>query len=453
VTSTNLHQVITDGPPNVILVSFDTLRRDHLHSYGHPKPLSPTMDTLAAQGVSFEDVVVNSGWTLPQHITLLTGVSPLRHGITRWTKGGGRAGGVEAFAPSERRQRLPRGFQMLAEIFRDSGYLTLGFANQNGFGGGWKFGFHRGMRHYTTIFPYNNMMERVVNSISECIHLAGSNPFFMYIHSNDTHEPFAASQPFGSQWGNSYQNRYEGEVTYVDHYLGSIVDELKRTGLYDRTLLVVTSDHGSEFREHGFVEKVLNLYEEISRIPLIMTLPAVLPSDLRVRGLCQTKDIAPTILDICDLPLPDQMDGVSLLPRILGREPAIPRLVYSHTMFTGIYRYEHFAARSDSFKFIRTVPLAARPTRLKGLKGKGILGERFARLAKVAQLEDGVWRELYDLKADPQESVNIMVNRPDVAGDMESALDDWIAACGYKPKSSRLKRRNQDRSGQGTAAR
>jgi len=183
-----------EGPFNVILISFDTLRRDHVHAYGYPKRLSPTLDGLAARGVLFKDAVVNCGWTLPQHITLLTGLYPIKHGILYL----------------RRRCRLSARFPTLAEMFQAKGYLTFGFGNQNGFGGGWQYGFYRGMRHYTTIFPFNNMMELTVEPIAQCLRLAGDTPFFMYIHTNDTHEPFAASEPFGSKWGSSYRNKYEG---------------------------------------------------------------------------------------------------------------------------------------------------------------------------------------------------------------------------------------------------
>lgn len=404
-----------EGPFNVIVISFDTLRRDHVHAYGHPKRLSPTLDRLAASGVLFQDAVVNCGWTLPQHITLLTGLHPPKHGILYL----------------RRRCRLSARFPTLAEMFQAKGYLTFGFGNSNAFGGGWQYGFYRGMRHYTTIFPFNNMMELVVEPIAQCLRIAADKPFFMYIHTNDTHEPFAANEPFGSKWGSNYRNKYEGEVTYVDHYFGLILKELKRLGLAERTLIVATSDHGSEFQEHSFLEKKLNLYEEISQIPLIMTLPGVLPAGKKVSGFCQTSDIAPTILEICDLPIPKEMDGKSLLPRIRGKKTAAPEVVFAHTIHEIKFRYEHFSARSNRYKFIRTVPFLARPEKMKGN-----IGERFARLAGIAQLKNGIWRELYDLQKDPGETKNIINEKPAVARDLEKKLDRWIRSCGYTPRKS-----------------
>jgi len=403
---------------NVILISFDTLRQDHLGCYGHPKPLSPNLDELAEGGVLFRDAVVNCGWTLPQHITMITGTHPLKHKLIYL----------------KRRCTLRKSIKTLAELFRGRGYLCFGFANTNGYGGGWNYGFWRGMHHYTTVFPYNNMMELLPEAVSWALNMAKSKPFFMYIHTNDTHEPFAASEPFGSKWGKEYINRYEGEVSYVDHYFGAVLKEIERRGLTKDTLVVATSDHGSEFQEHGFHEKKLNLYEEISRVPLIMRFPDVLPEGRRVEGLCQTVDIAPTILDICSLPIPDWMDGQSLLPRIRGEKGAKPpKYVVAHTLHETLYLYEHFSIRDKRYKFIRTSPLSKRPKRLPGETGR-----RFERLASVAQIgDDGIWRELYDLENDPDEKRNIINTKPRVASRLERALDDFIRSLDYKPKVGR----------------
>jgi len=402
----------------VILISFDTLRRDYVHAYGHPKPLSPVMDRLAKQGVLFRDAVVNCGWTLPQHMTMLTGLHPIRHRLIY----------------IKRRCRLAARFPTLAEIFRAHGYVTLGFGNRNAYGGGWQYGFHRGMQSYTTVFPFNNMMEQAAPFVASSLRLVGPNPFFLYVHTNDTHEPFAASEPYGSRWGGEYHNKYEGEVSYVDYYFGVILDSLEELGAAERTLVVVTSDHGTEFREHGFLEKKLNLYEEISQVPLIMTLPGVLPAGKEVKGLAETADIAPTILDLCGLPIPEQMDGHSLLPRMMGRTDKAPEYVFAHTLHEVIYRYEQFSVRSDRYKFIRTVPFAARPERLAGN-----MGERFARLAAVAEEKRGAWRELYDLRHDPAEKQNLVAKQRDLARALERRLDGWIRRCAYAPRRSGMR--------------
>lgn len=403
-------------PYNVILISFDTMRRDYLHCYGHPKELSPHLDEMGKEGVVFEDAVVNCGWTLPQHITLLTGLHPIKHRLIYL----------------RRKCFLSRRFRTLAEIFQSQGYLTFGFCNQNGYGGGWQYGFYRGMRTFTTAFPYNNMMEQVVEPVVWALRLSGTAPFFIYIHTNDTHEPFSASEPFGSMWGSSYQNRYEGEITYVDHYFGEILKALKKLGLEDRTLVVATSDHGTEFREHGFLEKKLNLYEEISEIPLIMKLPGVIPQGRRVSGICETIDVAPTILDICGLDIPEEMDGKSLLKRVQGKRSSPPKYSVAHTLHEQVYLYEHFSIRTERYKLIRTVPLTKKPEVLKD-KWSGDAGHRFERLASVAVNKAGTWWELYDLKNDPKETKNLFESRPAVASKLNKKLTNFIKRYDYRP--------------------
>jgi len=402
---------------NVILISFDTLRQDFLSCYGYPKELSPNLDRLANEGVTFNDAVVNCGWTLPQHITMLTGTHPLKHRVFYL----------------KRKCSLAKSIKTLAEIFKSQGYLTYGFANSNPYGGGvWRYGFYRGMYHYTTVFPYNNMMELLPEAVSWGIQMADSKPFFIYIHTNDTHEPFAASEPFGSKWGSEYVNRYEGEVSYVDHYFGMILKEIEKRGLKDNTLIVATSDHGSEFSEHEFQEKKLNLYEEISRVPLILSLSSALPQGKKLDGLCETIDLAPTILDCCNLSIPEYMDGKSLLPRING-EGELPEYIVAHTLHETNYNYEHFSIRDKQYKFIRTIPISKYPLELPGQ-----IGKRFERLNLVAQFKDGVWRELYNLQDDPSEQENIINSESSISNKLERQLDKYIASFDYTPKSSKL---------------
>jgi len=401
---------------NVILISFDTLRQDYLGCYGYPKTISPHLDQMADRGVIFKDARVNCGWTLPQHITMITGTHPLKHRLIYL----------------KRRCSLSKRINTLAENFVRKGYRTFGFANANGFGGGWRYGFWRGMYHYTNIFPYNNMMELLPEAVSWAFRMNGSAPFFMYIHTNDTHEPFSASQPFGSKWGSKYINRYEGEINYVDNYFGMILAELKKRGLDRHTLVVATSDHGTEFQEHGFQEKKLNLYEEISRVPLILSLPSVLPEGKKINGLCQTIDIAPTILDICSLPIPEYMDGESLFKRISG-EAKPPDYVVAQTLHETIYNYEHFSITTNQYKFIRTTPICKNP-----LKLPKEIGKRFERLNSVANFKDGVWRELYALREDPLEKKNIISFHPSIARNLETVLDKYISSFDYIPKKSKM---------------
>ena len=191
--------------------------------------------------------------------------------------------------------------------------------------------------------------------------------------------------------------------------------------------MVATSDHGTEFLEHGFQEKKLNLYEEISRVPLIFSLPSVLPQGKKIEGLCETIDIAPTILDICNLSIPDWMDGKSLHNRISG-EGKSPKFVVAHTLHeTAFYgSYNHFSIRNERYKFIRARSLLKCPMELSGTPG-----ERFRRLNSVAEFKNGFWQELYDLKKDSSEKKNIISSTPLIANKLEKKLAEYISSFNY----------------------
>ncbi len=392
------------------MISFDTMRRDHLGCYGYEKPLAPYLDRLADEGVVFEDCIANCGWTLPQHVTMVTGLHPIRHGVIYL---------------KEMRQ-IPQNIGLLAEVFRKAGYVTLGFCNQNHYGGDWSYGFHRGMNSFTNAFPYNNMMENLYEHVNAYFEMLKDKPFFIYIHTNDTHEHFAASEPFGSKWGTEYHNRYEGEISYVDHYFGKILEKLDEEGLSETTLVVATSDHGSEFKEHGFMEKKLNLYDEIVRVPLLMRLPGVLPEGERVGGQVETMDIAPTIMKLCSLEQSSGLDGRQLVEQIndddSGRE-----YVFSHTLHETMYWYEHWSVRTPEFKMIRTCRLP------KPDEEENLIEDRFQRLEKISHGEGKSMIELYDLASDPEESENIAKEQGDLVEDLNSRLKEWIKTCGYDP--------------------
>ncbi len=403
------------GPFNVILISFDTLRRDHLGCYGYEKEISPNLDKLADEGVMFEDSIANCGWTLPQHVTMITGVHPIEHGVVYL----------------QREQPIPEDIPTIGEIFQDAGYVTLAFCNQNHYGGDWRYGFQRGMNSFTNVFHYNNMMENVVPHVNAYMELLRDKPFLMYIHTNDTHEHFAASEPFGSKWGTSYHSRYEGEISYVDHYFGQILDKLDDLGLSEKTLVVATSDHGSEFKEHGFLEKKLNLYDEIVSTPLLMRLPGELEGNTRCSGLVATRDILPTVLDLCSIDTPLGVSGESLLDLAEGRGSP-RREVFSHTLHESMYWYEHWSVRTDEHKLILTY-------RLPMPEGeKNLVADRFRRLEDVAINEDGHWIELYDLQQDPGEERNMAEESEDLVDELTSRLTSWVSKRGYAPQGDLL---------------
>ena len=404
--------------PHIILISFDTMRPDHLGCYGYSKDLAPNLDRLAEMGVKFNDHVANCGWTLPQHMSLLTGMYPLTHGMIRLRDN-----------PPLRPEKTS-----ITKYLRDAGYLNFGIVNSNGYGGGRRFGFDRGFDIYRDDLPGNQHMEKTADRAISCLRENyKGRPCFLYIHVNDTHQPFKPPEPFFSQWGDSHHNHYEAEFTYVDHHFGRILDELDRLKIRENTMVVVTSDHGYEFQEHGFQEKKVNLYNEIIDTVLIFSYPARLPKGKTIDGLAEMVDIAPTILDIIGLPPKPHAQGKSLLPWITGEASGAPKeIVCSHTFHnkqaqdSEQSQYEHFSARTADYKFIRS-HILCEPEEFChdwGDRFRGLL-ERIGE-APTSLRKGMVIKELYNLADDPGEQRTILSEKPEIAADLETKLDTWI---------------------------
>ncbi len=418
--------------PHILLISLDTVRRDHLGCYGYRRELTPNLDRLADGGVRFRDSVANCGWTLPQHMTLLTGLYPFTHGV------------IQLDNPP-----LSPRWTLLSEHLKQSGYRTFAVVNQNHYGGGAQFGFDRGFDEHVVGADFNQHMPWTEQAAVERFRAHHeSGPCFMYVHVNDTHEPFQPPEPWLSMWGPSYHNRYEGELSYVDHYLGRVFTAMSEMGVLQDTLIVVAADHGTEFWEHEFLEKKCNLYREILDVPLIIRYPARIPAGRVVDGLVESAMVAPTILDLAGLPpLPDAQ-GASLAPRILGRSDEAPDSVCAHTVHSdqekfGPAQFDHFAIRTLDFKFIRT-EVHAEPDELFSDWKQRLQAILLRAGHDPAELEAGtVIRELYDLRVDPDEHYALLPPRgrpgwpqlsdtppveraKEIAHDLETKLDAWI---------------------------
>jgi arylsulfatase A-like enzyme len=420
--------------PHILLISLETLRRDHLGCYGHARPLMPNLDRLARNGVRFRDSVANCGWTLPQHMTLMTGLYPLTHGVTLFDN-----------APLD-----PR-FRLLAEQLQEQGYRTFaGVSQRNNFGGGAVFGFDRGFDEHVPGAEYNQHMpwttDFVVDRFREN---SQAGPCFVYVHVNDSHEPFVPPEPWYSMWGETYRDKYAGELSYVDHYLGQMWAALDGLGVLDETLIVVFADHGTEFGEHGFYEKKCNLYREILDVPLVVHWPGHVPAGRVVEGLVESVQVAPTILDLAGLPPLPRAQGKSLKPRIERRSAEPPEYVCSQTVHNhqreyGPAQFDHWAVQTLDWKLIRS-ELHAEPGALHSDWKRRFQTIMLRAGFEPAELHAGtVIRELYDLRVDPGEQRSLI--RPDeaysawpryprrvtpadahrIAEELESRLDRWI---------------------------
>jgi choline-sulfatase len=314
--------------PNVLLITIDTLRADHLGCYGDRDAATPTLDALAAGGVRFPDAVAHVPLTLPSHATILTGVTPLRHGVRD------NAGFV--LGPSLR---------TLAEQFRAGGYETVAFVS--GFPVHHRFGLGRGFEVYEDRFPHGDdptrppyIERRADQTVAATIawlnrRPAGTDrrPFFLWLHLFDPHAPYDPPEPFRSRFS---ARPYDGEVAFADAQIGVLLDRLKQAGLRGQTLVLATSDHGEGLGEHGEPTHGLFIYDSTVRVPLILAGPGV-PTGRTVATLARGIDIAPTLLDLARLPALPEAEGRSLQAtwarRTTANEPAYIESLFGRLSF------------------------------------------------------------------------------------------------------------------------
>lgn len=307
----------------VLLVSIDTLRRDHVGVYGYAWPTTPRLDALARAGVLCEDAVSTSSWTLPAHLSMLTSVDPARHG------------GVDVD------HGFSRGVPSVASLLRQSGHATRAVTSHLYVSAA--YGVDEGFEQLD--FRYDRKADDVAERAMRVLDQVGDRPFFLFLHFYDPHVhynpppelrrlfPSPYRGPLAGIWNHFKKltretippgylehllSLYDGEIRFVDDQLGRVLDHLRARGLERSTLLVVTSDHGEEFLEHGSWAHEKTLYEEVVRIPLIVSGPGV--AARREAAQASLLDVAPTILDWAGLPVPPGAQGRSLLAPLAERE-------------------------------------------------------------------------------------------------------------------------------------
>jgi arylsulfatase A-like enzyme len=330
--------------PNVLVILIDTLRADHLSTYGYARATSPFLTGIAHQGVLFEDAVSTSSWTLPAHQSLLTGRYPHEHGPLR-------------------EQPLNEIYPTLAQVLDTHGYRTAGFSANNDFFCR-RAGFDRGFLHFEDYFysvedmvyrtfwgrvffhnylaglvgsdelPARRNAANVNHSFLRWLDRDRDRPFFAFVNFLDIHTPYLPERPYRFKFAGvnaqahcpaprmslsmvlhnptefdylmalspeCFQlqiDAYDGGISYVDDQIAALFAELARRGLDKNTLIVITSDHGESFREHGFVTHGTSLYRELVRVPLIYWWPGHIPSDIRIDRPISAASLPATILDL-----------------------------------------------------------------------------------------------------------------------------------------------------------
>jgi len=407
-------------PPNVVLVSVDTLRADALGAYGGGVS-TPTFDRLAADGVLFEHAYAPTPATGPSHATMLTGEEPQRHGLLR------------------NGEPLPSGVAPLAEIFKSHGYATAGFVSS--FVLDPRFGWSRGFDHYDAELPeagatlgkakpyrgafwsaerfegFDRRATATTDAARRWLETA-PEPFFLFVHYFDPHGPYVPPKVFADRTAamavsldgreipgvapaqlEQLIRRYHGEVLYVDDALGALLDAATRHGKRP-TVIAVTADHGEGLDQHHWLEHALYLYDEQVHVPLLVSAPG-LPAGRRVATPVALADLAPTLLDLAGIPAPGPVDGRSLADAARGRAELEPRPIF------GVRR---LVSEDVGWDDEHGVKLSVRKDRWKYI------------WASDAP------HELYDVVADPGERNDVLGAHADVAADLQRLIEQHVAS-------------------------
>lgn len=349
---------------NVVVITLDTTRADHLSPYGYMNVSLPSLERLAGEGVVFDRAISVAPLTLPAHTTLFTGLLPPRHGV--------RDNAVAALAESQ---------TTLAERLRARGFRTGAFVGSVVVGP--ERGLAQGFDQYVGV-PSSSQQtpdarqrraDDVMGDAIRWLDSTGSSPFLLWAHLYDAHRPYDPPEPYRTTYGH---NLYVGEIAFMDAQIGRLLGALEARGLLENTVVIVVADHGESLGAHGERDHGIFLYEEVLRVPMIVRAPGVQP--IRVADVVRLTDVMPTILELLRLP-PAPVDGVSLVGLMRGRPSDRSLEAYAESLYPERLGWAPLRAlRDEEFKFIN----APRP-------------------------------ELYDLANDPYEEQNLYESRQTVA--------------------------------------
>lgn len=385
--------------PNIILISIDTLRADHLGCYGYNRDTTPHIDAFSASAALFKNAIAQAPYTISSHMSMLTSLYPSFHKVNI----------IEL-------SRLNPDKETLAEVLYNNGYRTWAITGGGQISSG--HGFFDGFETFIEYTAPHRDVERKVQEAINFLKKEKDNTFFLFFHSYKPHAPYMPIPPYDTMFDESYKGKitgrlsdiddinsgkitvnqadvehivslYDGEIREMDDQLAALFDYLRQEGLMKKTLVVLTSDHGEEFNEHGSVGVHSHtLYDELLRVPLIIRMPGEHPERAIIEDQVQSIDIFPTILQIAGIPFPDNSSqGTSLLPLFKGhkldREPNIA-----------------FSERTPSDGlFLRALRDASQKYIFEEDKKKGSLKHSF-----------------FDLKNDPKEQFDIDIPKKKIRG-------------------------------------
>jgi arylsulfatase A-like enzyme/Flp pilus assembly protein TadD len=366
-----------DAPqPNLILITVDTLRADHLHCYGDAQIETPNIDALAQQGARFTQAYSPVPITLPAHSVILTGDYPM-------------ATGMHDFSGN----KLPASAVTLAEVLHENGYTTAAFIGSAVLDS--RFGLNQGFDTYFDHFDFNRLAEtnldlmdrrgdEVMDEALGWLKLNPRRPLFLWVHLYDPHFPYTPPEPYASR----YRSRpYDGEIAFADAQVGRLLAFLRDAGLYDSSVIALMGDHGEGLGEHGEETHGFFIYNSTLHVPLLVHVPSVAPRV--VDSEVSLTDVMPTLLQSLKIPAPRSVQGRSLLAEILGRTSAGTSKLYSETYLPML----HFHW-----------------SQLRGLQSRG------------QKYIDAPRAELYGLPTDPHETKNLYASQQALAHSLHDEL-------------------------------
>ncbi len=374
--------------PNVILITIDTVRADHLGCYGATDVKTPTLDALARDGVVFERAISQVPLTWPSHAAILTGTYPFQNGVQDFTG-----------------QPLDPRFRSVAQVFKQQGYATGAVVSAFVLDRSW--GLARGFDFYDDAFSAETFRQKDIGlvdrkageSVTHAIswlQKPARRPFFFWLHLYDPHSPYDPPEPFRTQYRS---HPYDGEIAYADHELGRLIAWLKQNRLYDRTAIVVLSDHGESLGEHGEKEHGFFVYNSTVHIPLIVKPPAgsgFRPG--RVAAPVETVAVAPTLTRLAGMK--DEIQKQFPHPGLLEDQAKSEDAAYSESFY--------------AFSSFGWSPLHALQT------------------SRYHYIEAPT-RELYDVIADPQEKNNLAPQQTATVAVLEDKLQSLLRQNPFKP--------------------
>ncbi len=356
---------------HVVLISLDTCRADRLSCYGYARPTTPHIDALARQGTVFGSAMTPIPLTLPAHASMLTGMIPPHHGK--------RENRDLYFDPTH---------VTLAALLKTKGYHTGAFVGSQILNA--RFGLNRGFDTYHDRFGDSGNSERRGEEVNRAalawLEQQNDRSVFLFLHYYDPHDAYEPPEPFATTFK---EDPYAGEIAYTDHCIGQVVATLKRLGMYESSLIVVTSDHGEMLGEHGETTHMYFIYQSAMKVPLVCKLPGS-HAARTVDDLVSIVDIVPTVCDLLDIPAPAGIQGKTLAPYFSPKPPQPEdRYLYCESLY---------------------------PTKYQANSLLGVIGKQWKYIQTTRP-------ELFDLQQDPNEEMNRVESQPDQA----RVLKDYLA--------------------------